>query len=103
MIGWRKLIGCGRGQGEAGEGSLRLTGIHWWTGLDWATCRQEGKDKRGGSMCDWQVRGRIPSSVGSGTLSQCPPLAAVVVTRAGLSGKVHHVVLFTGAAGIQRQ
>ncbi len=41
--------------------------------------------------------------VGSGTLSQCPPLAAVVVTPAGLSGKVHHVVLFTGAAGIQRQ
>lgn len=86
-----------------GEGSLRLTGIHRWMGLDRATCCQEKKDERGGSMCDWQVRGRIPSRLGSGTLLQCPPLAAVVVTRAGLSGKVHHVVLFTGAAGIQRQ
>ena len=38
-----------------------------------------------------------------GTLSQCPPLPAVVVAQAGLSGKVHHVVLFTGATGTQKQ
>lgn len=35
----------------------------------------------------------------SGTLLQSPPLAAVVVAHAGLSGKVHHVVLFTRAEG----
>lgn len=42
-------------------------------------------------MYDWQVRD--PYLLGSGTLLQCPPLAAVVVTHAGLSGEVHHVVL----------
>ena len=85
--------------GEMGEGSLRLTGIHRWMGLSRAIRRQEReKDVCGGSMCAWQVRERIPSWSGSGVQSQCPPLAAVVATHAGLSGKVHHVVLFAGAA-----
>lgn len=47
-------------------------------------------------MCDWQVQ-RSLLSWGSGTLLQCPPLAAVVVAHAGLSGKVHRVVLFACA------
>lgn len=58
-------------------------------------------------MADQCVIGRSEGEFllggGSGTLLQCPPLAAVIVTCAGLSGKVHHVVLLTGAAGIQTQ
>lgn len=52
-----------------GEGSLRLIGIHGWTGLNRAICRQEIKDACGGSMCDWQVRGRIPTC--SGVQARC--------------------------------
>ena len=89
--GWR--AGWGRGESKA----------DWDPPVDGTqqggTSSGEKKDVRGGSMCAWQVGERIPSWSGSGTLSQCPPLAAVVVTHAGLSGKVHHVVLFAGAAG----
>lgn len=54
-------------------------------------------------MCDWQVQRSLLGGC-SGTLLQGPPLAAVVVAHAGLSGKVHHVVLFARAEeGIQSQ
>lgn len=52
---------CDRGQVEMGKGGLRLIRIHRWMGLNGAICRQENKDVCGGSMCDWQVRGRIPA------------------------------------------
>lgn len=62
--------------------------------------QQGDEDVRGMLMCDWRVP---PTPSGALLLPQCPPLAAVVVTHAGLSGKVHHVVLLTRAAGAQRQ
>lgn len=49
------------------------------------------------------MTGGSPARSGAPLLLQCPPLATVVVTHAGLSGKVHHVVLLTCAAGVQRQ
>lgn len=66
-------------------------------------CHLEEVDERRGLVCDWQVRGPFPLLVRSGALQQCPLLAAVVVTRAALPGKVHHVVLFTGATETQTQ
>lgn len=70
-----------------------------------ARCRQEEEeeDERWRLTCDWQVRGPFPLLVRSGALQQRPLLAAVVVTRAGLPGKFHHVVLFAGAAEIRTE
>lgn len=54
----------------------------------------------------WQVRTLLLTLllIGClGTLSQCPPLPVVVMAEAGLSGEVHHVVLFAGAAGRERR
>lgn len=68
-----------------------------------ARWRLEQEGERRALMCDWQVRGPLPLLGRSGALQQRPFLAAVVVTRSGLPGKFHHVVLFTGAAEIQTQ
>ena len=84
---------------EMVEGSLKLIGIQRWMGLSGVICRL------GNKMCEASrcVIGRSEITTCSGTLLQCPPLAAVVVTHARLSGKVHHVVLLTRAAGTQEQ
>ena len=54
-------------------------------------------------MCDWQVRTLLFDLFGLGALSQCPPLPVVVMTESGLSGIVHHVILFAGAGGRERE
>lgn len=66
--------------------------------VDWT--RQNHVRRKRDVRVGVDVSGQRANSVWwtSGTLPQCPPLAAVIVTHPGLSGKVHHVVLFTGAA-----